>query len=124
MSVYPAYGNGFGKTGTTLPNGEVVVTSEDLYSSHWLSISRHSTYCTCSFCEPWSLKTYQRLPKPGKFGIDVPSRENPYRWTHVHFRWGIWIYFITSQKQFFPSIWPFFHADQWEEKTCEVQRSN
>lgn len=124
MSVYPPYGSGFGKTGTTLPSGEVVVTSEGLYASHWLSVSRHSDYCTCSFCQPWSLKTYKKLPKPGRFGIDVPSRENPYRWTHVHVRLGKWIYFVTSQIQFFPSVWPFFHAEQWEEKTCEVQRSN
>jgi len=123
------YGDGFGKTGITVqqPDGtfKVEVTSEELVrANRWVSFGRHLVkLCTCSWCNPYSLKTYKPLPKPGRFGIGVPPRENRWRWTHVHLRVGDWMYYFSARFQMFPSIWPFFHAEEWEEKTCEVQRS-
>jgi len=93
------------------------IMSEDLVrpNTHY-SLSRHTPFCTCSWCIPWSMSTYKPLPKPGKFGIEVPPWDNRWRWTHIHWRWGVDIYYVTLRFQIFPSIWPFYHAERWDHK--------
>ncbi len=94
---------------------EVQIMSEEVIRyNRWISISRHSKICTCSWCNPWSLGLCRALPKPGRFGIEVPPKGNRWRWTHVYLRVGEWVYYATLQVQLFPSIWPFFQAEKWQ----------
>jgi len=77
-------------------------------------ITRHSVKrCTCSHCHPHALSDSRKLPRPGRFDIEVPPKDNKWKWTRFTWRWGTWQYYYTLRLQLFPSIWPFFKKEKW-----------
>lgn len=97
--------------GMTLDDGTFVVTSEPFL---W-DIQRHSVeHCTCSWCHPHALSDWKKLPRPGRFGIEVPPKGNRWKWTHFTFRWGKWqYYYLLRDWQLFPSVEPFCKKERW-----------
>lgn len=93
-----------------LGDGTVVATMESLP----FNIDRHSVeHCECSFCRPYAAD-YTKLPRPGRFGAEVPPRGNRWKWTQFTWRWGKWQYYWTLRAQIFPSVRPFFRKERWQ----------
>lgn len=77
-------------------------------------ISRHLiAKCTCSFCQPYSVKSCTKLPQPGRFEIHVPPADNRWKWTSITWRWGVWQYYVKVDRQLFPSRPPYFDPAKW-----------